>query len=112
MFKGGTCLRKCYFPDYRFSEDLDFTSTNPEFALDKKTLKEIARLITKCSEIPLHIQEISPLRFNEKLTGYKATIKFWGADHSQIRHHRYRIGGRPALKSRSSCLKEWCFPSN
>lgn len=26
MFKGGTCLRKVYFPGYRFSEDLDFTS--------------------------------------------------------------------------------------
>ena len=26
-FKGGTCLRKCYFEDYRFSEDLDFTAT-------------------------------------------------------------------------------------
>lgn len=26
-FKGGTCLRKCYFPDHRFSEDLDFTAT-------------------------------------------------------------------------------------
>jgi predicted nucleotidyltransferase component of viral defense system len=26
-FKGGTCLRKCYFGDYRFSEDLDFTTT-------------------------------------------------------------------------------------
>ena len=25
-FKGGTCLRKCYFADYRFSEDLDFTA--------------------------------------------------------------------------------------
>jgi len=25
VFKGGTCLRKCYFVDYRFSEDLDFT---------------------------------------------------------------------------------------
>ena len=25
-FKGGTCLRKCYYPDYRFSEDLDFTA--------------------------------------------------------------------------------------
>ena len=25
VFKGGTCLRKCYFADYRFSEDLDFT---------------------------------------------------------------------------------------
>lgn len=26
-FKGGTALRRCYFPDYRFSEDLDFTLT-------------------------------------------------------------------------------------
>ena len=25
FFKGGTALKKCYFPDYRFSEDLDFT---------------------------------------------------------------------------------------
>lgn len=25
VFKGGTCLKKCYFKDYRFSEDLDFT---------------------------------------------------------------------------------------
>jgi len=24
-FKGGTALKKIYFPDYRFSEDLDFT---------------------------------------------------------------------------------------
>ncbi len=24
-FKGGTALKKCYFEDYRFSEDLDFT---------------------------------------------------------------------------------------
>ena len=25
VFKGGTALRKCYFGDYRFSEDLDFS---------------------------------------------------------------------------------------
>lgn len=25
-FKGGTCLRKCYYADYRFSEDMDFTA--------------------------------------------------------------------------------------
>ena len=24
-FKGGTCLRKVYFKEYRFSDDLDFT---------------------------------------------------------------------------------------
>src|SRR5262249_59821995 len=28
VFKGGTCLKKCYFETYRFSEDLDFTVTN------------------------------------------------------------------------------------
>ena len=26
-FKGGTCLRKVYFSQHRFSEDLDFTAT-------------------------------------------------------------------------------------
>ena len=25
VFKGGTCLRKCYYETFRFSEDLDFT---------------------------------------------------------------------------------------
>lgn len=25
IFKGGTCIRKCYYETYRFSEDLDFT---------------------------------------------------------------------------------------
>lgn len=29
VFKGGTCLRKAYFPGYRFSEDLDHTSRAP-----------------------------------------------------------------------------------
>ena len=28
-FKGGTALRRCWFEDYRFSEDLDFTLINP-----------------------------------------------------------------------------------
>lgn len=25
IFKGGTALKKCFFQEYRFSEDLDFT---------------------------------------------------------------------------------------
>jgi len=28
-FKGGTALKRCYFSDYRFSEDLDFTLVRP-----------------------------------------------------------------------------------
>ena len=29
VFKGGTCLKKCFFETYRFSEDLDFTVKDP-----------------------------------------------------------------------------------
>ena len=29
IFKGGTCLKKCFFETYRFSEDLDFTLLDP-----------------------------------------------------------------------------------
>ena len=31
IFKGGTSLRKIYFPDYRLSEDLDFTFKGEDF---------------------------------------------------------------------------------
>lgn len=30
VFKGGTALKRCYFEDYRFSEDLDFTLAVPQ----------------------------------------------------------------------------------
>jgi len=30
IFKGGTCLKKCFFETYRFSEDLDFTIIKPD----------------------------------------------------------------------------------
>lgn len=34
IFKGGTCLKKCFFETYRFFEDLDFTLRN-EALLDE-----------------------------------------------------------------------------
>jgi predicted nucleotidyltransferase component of viral defense system len=38
-FKGGTCLTKCYFDTYRFSEDLDFTVNDNKY-LDEKYLQQ------------------------------------------------------------------------
>ncbi len=38
VFKGGTCLKKCFFETYRFSEDLDFTLLKSEH-LDAGFLK-------------------------------------------------------------------------
>jgi predicted nucleotidyltransferase component of viral defense system len=56
VFKGGTCLKKCYFKEYRFSEDLDFTVLE-EFNLSSenlfKTFKEIAEWIYESSGIQI-----------------------------------------------------------
>ena len=38
IFKGGTCLKKCYFGAYRFSEDLDYTLL-PGASLEVETIK-------------------------------------------------------------------------
>ncbi len=56
IFKGGTCLKKCYFETYRFSEDLDFTLRDPshinaEFLLT--TFSEIADWIYEQSGIEM-----------------------------------------------------------
>lgn len=45
VFKGGTCLKKCYFETYRFSEDLDFTLTNADH-LNKELLLNIFREVS------------------------------------------------------------------
>ena len=44
VFKGGTCLKKCYFETYRFSEDLDFTLSEPT-QLDQARLVECFRQV-------------------------------------------------------------------
>jgi predicted nucleotidyltransferase component of viral defense system len=44
VFKGGTCLKKCYFETYRFSEDLDFT-------LPDAVMLDEARLVQVFNEI-------------------------------------------------------------
>ena len=38
LFKGGTCLKKCFFETYRFSEDLDFTLRD-ESHIDEEFLR-------------------------------------------------------------------------
>jgi predicted nucleotidyltransferase component of viral defense system len=57
VFKGGTVLKKIYFKDYRFSEDLDYTlienkATNSEIF---KWFNEIFEYIKEEANIPLEI---------------------------------------------------------
>lgn len=83
VFKGGTCLRKCYFENYRFSEDLDFSSTDPSFELKKKQLKEITEAVAFKTGIQFFPQEIKPLVSNNQPKGYQVYLKYWGANHSK-----------------------------
>lgn len=46
VFKGGTCLKKCYFNSYRMSEDLDFTLKSPKY-LDPELLKTAFTQVSK-----------------------------------------------------------------
>lgn len=56
VFKGGTCLKKCYFETYRFSEDLDFTLTDPahlEETFLLSTFNEVAAWVEERTGIEL-----------------------------------------------------------
>lgn len=67
VFKGGTALRKCYFGDYRFSEDLDFsglpgvpTGRDMEQAVIAAT-DAAARLLADYAPVRMHCE-----RYTEK----------------------------------------------
>ncbi len=52
IFKGGTALKRCYFGDYRFSEDLDFTLAEPrEFATILKDLEGVYAEVQRMSGV-------------------------------------------------------------
>ncbi len=56
VFKGGTCLKKCYFETYRFSEDLDFTLRDDgqlDDAFLKQQFEEIAEWLYEACGIEL-----------------------------------------------------------
>ena len=57
VFKGGTVLKKVYFEDYRFSEDLDFTLLDNEITNEQifNWFKETFEEIKEESNIPLEI---------------------------------------------------------
>jgi predicted nucleotidyltransferase component of viral defense system len=56
IFKGGTCLKKCFFETYRFSEDLDFTITDAaqlEAAFLETRFRELADWLYETAGIEL-----------------------------------------------------------
>lgn len=110
IFKGGTCLRKCYFEDYRFSEDLDFTAIDPNFILDKKLLDKIVNRVTERTELPLYVHELKQLKFKDKPTGFSAIVKFWGADHPRNQAPSPPQRWQTSIKIEIILYEEMVFP--
>jgi predicted nucleotidyltransferase component of viral defense system len=81
VFKGGTALKKCYFPDYRFSEDLDFTLLDKNFVVNDSFIKEIIKIATLQSGIQFYFQKQKLQKSEDEEQGYEIKIKYWGADH-------------------------------
>ena len=61
VFKGCTCLKKCYFETYRFSEDLDFTLRD-ESHLDEAFLRdavgEVIAWVTEQSGLAMPVEQL------------------------------------------------------
>jgi predicted nucleotidyltransferase component of viral defense system len=59
VFKGGTVLKKIYFDDYRFSEDLDFTLVDPAITNDQlfSWFNETFAYVQETANIPLSLQD-------------------------------------------------------
>ncbi len=57
VFKGGTALKKIYFEDYRFSEDLDFTLISEQVPKERifEWFNEVFEYVQEEANIPLEI---------------------------------------------------------
>ncbi len=79
IFKGGTCLKKCHFNLYRFSEDLDFTLTESTCLEEKKLktcLMEIGEWVQKETGIEIPTDKVS-LDYHKNLS-VQAKIPYLG----------------------------------
>jgi predicted nucleotidyltransferase component of viral defense system len=79
VFKGGTALRKCYFPDYRFSADLDFTlgASPPPQELSSE-IEFACKTITEATGLQLVPVDFRTLRDVPSEEAYQARIEYTG----------------------------------
>jgi predicted nucleotidyltransferase component of viral defense system len=115
VFKGGTCLTKCYLGYYRFSEDLDFTWKNQKH-FSGKSQKDIRRILSKkIAEVITTLKSISeklqldfePDKANKKyieLGGSNkfSTFKLWYASET--------LGTEQFVKIQINFLEKFFYP--
>lgn len=83
IFKGGTCIKKCYFETYRFSEDLDFSllPAAPYTAIDlRQSLVEVARYVNEMSGLvfPEQFIEVRERRNKQGQPTFQGRLAYGG----------------------------------
>ncbi len=83
MFKGGTCLKKCFFETYRFSEDLDFTVPTSE-TLSEDTIRRAVVEVTEWAHeesgitFPIDRIEVEGHDNKQGTKSYRAKLSYSG----------------------------------
>lgn len=83
LFKGGTCLKKCFFETYRFSEDLDFTLLDPahlEEAFLGKLFEEVSEWVYQRTglDLPREARKVAVYRTSRGGTSAEGRIGYRG----------------------------------
>ena len=104
-FKGGTALKRCYFGDYRFSEDLDFSLLR-EMSLEmiKGHLEEIYKKIYEASGIQFSFDHEEPKHSNSytfylRYVGPMSTANTVKVDITIREEMVFKLEQRPILKA-------------
>jgi uncharacterized protein len=78
-FKGGTCIRKMYFPHWRYSEDVDFTLTHPIPVKDIQLMVDnIAKKASQLSGVVFQPQVGEPIEEAGRLESEVVYVDYIG----------------------------------
>ena len=109
LFKGGTCLKKCYFETYRFSEDLDFTlkeETHLNIKFLKNVFSKISHWIYKRTglEFPDNLQDFDIYENTQGRLNCQGKLSYQGPVSP-------RSGGLPRIKLDLTADEKMILPS-
>lgn len=110
VFKGGTSLRKCYFENYRFSEDLDFTIVQEGFEMDHGVVSALCKDTQGLSGAQLHIKSVESIRAKDHIMGSKAIVPFWGANHERNKAPAPTKRWNTSIKLEAIAFERMLFP--
>ncbi len=105
VFKGGTALRKCYFPDYRFSADLDFTLNQSLSSQELRAETGVAcQTITQETGLQLLLVDFRTLRDVPGEEAHQGRVEYTGP--------RGRLGGsQPRIRLDLTIYEKLVLPS-